>query len=66
MVGKQEEKENPQYGHVAEIPYLTFGCNEIDEGSLKQTNFSWTKDGVELIFSSGHKLFIPKDYFIGR
>ncbi len=48
------------YGHVLNYPDTGF----IDEKTIDKTKVLWTAEGVEITFSTGHKLFIPKDSFI--
>lgn len=45
-----------EYGHVVNIDIT--GCEGI-------TQSNWTPNGVEIVFSTDHKLFIPKRSFIG-
>ena len=54
-------KGDNTYGHV--INYL-----DPDPGtdeSIKKTNVIWNKEGIEMTFPMGHKLYIPKERFIG-
>ena len=53
-------KNDGDYGHVLNYPEATV----IDEKNMEKTQVLWTADGIEMTFSTGHKLFIPKDAFI--
>jgi hypothetical protein len=58
MVSKYVE---PGYGHVLNYPepYV------ISEDELKKVIVKWSSTGIELQLTMGHKLFIPKNAFIG-
>lgn len=54
-------KGDESYGHVLNYiePY------QVSEEDIKKMRVIWSGEGIELTFSSGHKLYIPKDRFIG-
>ncbi len=54
-------KGDENYGHV--INYLDpFPLNDDEINTLRVI---WSNDGIELTYASGHKLYIPKESFIG-
>ena len=57
LVSRKEDKD---YGHVLYYPETGI----IDESSIEKTRVIWAADGIELTFSTGHKMFIPKAAFI--
>jgi len=53
---------NPHHGHMTEYGFH----NAAEEPNyFNQCRTEWTPEGVTLIEPTGHKLFIPKDAFIG-
>lgn len=58
------EPGHPSYGHM--INFSFYPSYEDDLPTfLQKTNIQWTAEGVQMEFQSGHRLFIPKDSFIG-
>ena len=51
--------ENGDFGRYSSFN-LTFLPEDV---SISQTN--WTAGGVEIVFSTGHRIFLPKTSFIG-
>lgn len=58
MISRKGDKT---YGHV--INYLDPTPGSDDE--IKKTRVIWNNDGIEMTFPMGHKLYIPKERFIG-
>jgi hypothetical protein len=54
-------KGDETYGHV--LNYID--PDPVSENDIKQTRVIWSGEGIEITFSSGHKLYIPKERFIG-
>ena len=54
-------KSDKSYGHV--INYLDTSTDS-DE-NIKRTRVIWNNEGIEMTFPMGHKLYIPKERFIG-
>lgn len=54
-------KGDETYGHV--INYIE--TNLISEENIKKMRVIWSNEGIELTFAAGHKLYIPKERFIG-
>lgn len=54
-------KMDKSYGHV--INYLDTSTDS-DE-NIKRTRVIWNNEGIEMTFPMGHKLYIPKERFIG-
>lgn len=54
-------KDDVNYGHVVYYPDAT----SLSEEGIKSCNTVWSENGVELSLKTGHKLFIPKESFIG-
>jgi hypothetical protein len=53
-------KDDDNYGHV--LNYIPYPVNEED---ISKMRVIWSEEGIEITFSTGHKLYIPKDQFIG-
>ena len=53
-------KGDMNYGHVVNYIEPSPGEKEIEK-----TRVIWSQDGIEMTFLHGHKLFIPKERFIG-
>ena len=58
MVSRKEDKE---YGHV--LNYID--PSPLSEEEIVKTRVIWSNEGIEVTFPAGHKLYIPKDTFIG-
>ena len=58
LISRKDDKE---YGHV--LNYID--PLETSEENMKKTRVIWSNDGIEVTFPAGHKLYIPKDKFIG-
>jgi len=58
MVSRKEDKD---YGHV--LNYID--PHSVDEKEIEKTRVIWSNEGIEVTFPAGHKLYIPKDKFIG-
>jgi hypothetical protein len=54
-------KGDESYGHV--LNYID--PDPVSENDIKKTRVIWSGEGIEMTFSSGHKLYIPKERFIG-
>lgn len=54
-------KGDNSYGHV--INYLD--PSPISDDDVKKTRVIWNNEGIEMTFPLGHKLYIPKERFIG-
>jgi len=54
-------KDDENYGHV--INYID--PDPVSEEDIKKMRVIWSGEGIELTFSSGHKLYVPKERFIG-
>ncbi len=54
-------KGDNSYGHV--INYID--PTEQSEENIKRTRVIWNAEGIEITFPMGHKLYIPKERFIG-
>jgi hypothetical protein len=54
-------KGDLEYGHV--INYID--PTETSEDNIRKTRVIWSGEGIEMTFPAGHKLYIPKDKFIG-
>lgn len=54
-------KGSHTYGHVLNYvdPLVT------SEEEVKKTRVIWSEQGIELTFPAGHKLYVPKEKFIG-
>lgn len=52
-------KGSDEYGF-----YINYPFSELDS-DIEKTKVLWTNEGIEITFSPGHKLYIPKDRFIG-
>jgi hypothetical protein len=48
------------YGHFLNIPIE----GEFYENELQKTRVIWAAEGIELTFTTGHKIFVPKQAFI--
>ena len=57
------ESGTPSHGHVIEYSFHAFPDNLKD--FLKKATVDWTPDGVTLVLPSGHRLFVPKNMFMG-
>ena len=53
-------KGDNDYGYFLNIP--TDG--NIYENEMEKTRVIWAVDGIELTFTTGHKIFVPKQTFI--
>ncbi len=58
MVSRKEDKD---YGHV--LNYID--PSPISEHEIEKTRVIWSNEGIEVTFPAGHKLYIPKEKFIG-
>ena len=58
MVSRKEDKD---YGHVLNYIYPS----PISENEIEKTRVIWSNEGIEVTFPAGHKLYIPKEKFIG-
>jgi hypothetical protein len=54
-------KDDNSYGHV--INYID--PTETSDENIKRTRVIWNAEGIEMTFPMGHKLYIPKERFIG-
>ena len=54
-------KNNNSYGHV--INYID--PDPVSEDEIRKTRVIWNDEGIEMTFPLGHKLYIPKERFIG-
>jgi hypothetical protein len=54
-------KGSHTYGHV--LNYID--TDPVSEEEIKKTRVIWSEQGIELTFPAGHKLYVPKDKFIG-
>jgi hypothetical protein len=54
-------KNDENYGHV--LNYID--PSPISEDEIKKTRVIWSNEGIEVTFPAGHKLYIPKEKFIG-
>lgn len=54
-------KADENYGHV--LNYID--PSPVSDDDILKTRVIWSSEGIELTFSSGHKLYIPKERFIG-
>ncbi|MBE2218642.1 MAG: hypothetical protein IAE90_10585 [Ignavibacteria bacterium] len=54
-------KSDKSYGHV--VNYIDPA--PLSDDDIKKTRIIWNKDGVEVTFPLGQKLYIPKERFIG-
>lgn len=52
------------HGHVFECDLQLYASPSV-ESHLEHCTVEWTADGVTFTQPTGHKLFIPKDAFIG-
>jgi len=59
----------PGYGHFIDFSFYTaYGSddNAYDIPSvIKKADVEWQPEGITMMMSSGHKLFIPQRYFTG-
>jgi len=55
------KKGDETYGHV--LNYID--PDPVSEDDIKKTRVIWSNEGIEMTFSTGHKLYIPKERFIG-
>lgn len=53
----------PTYGHVVEFSFHEFP--DSIENHVKKSTVTWTEEGVTFAPPSGHRLFIPKEMFLG-
>ena len=51
---------NDEYGHM-----IVIDSNIEQLSNLPDTDIDWTDEGVNITFSSGHMLFIPKTFLSG-
>lgn len=58
LVSRKDDKE---YGHV--LSYID--PDPSGDEDIKRTKVIWNNDGIEITFPMGHKLYIPKERFIG-
>lgn len=54
-------KNDKSYGHV--INYID--PQPLDDNDIRKTRVIWNNEGIEMTFPHGHKLYIPKDRFVG-
>ncbi len=54
-------KSDKSYGHV--VSYIDPA--PVSDDDIKKTRVIWNKEGVEVTFPLGQKLYIPKERFIG-
>lgn len=54
----------PSYGHMIKYSFHP-DHSETVEQFLNKASAQWTEDGVTLMLRSGHRLFVPKQMFIG-
>lgn len=54
-------KDDNSYGHV--FNYLD--PSPMGDEDIKKTRVIWNAEGIEMTFPMGHKLYIPKERFIG-
>ena len=54
-------KGDMNYGHV--INYID--PDPVSEKDIEKTRVIWSNEGIEMTFPLGHKLYIPKERFIG-
>lgn len=52
-------KQEKSYGHI--LSYID--PSPVSENDIKQTRVIWSIEGIEMTFTSGHKLYIPKERF---
>jgi hypothetical protein len=53
----------PLYGHFKEYSFTS--VFEDIESYIKKSNVEWSVEGLTFIEKSGHRLFFPKDWFVG-
>ena len=53
----------PTYGHYKEYSF-TSGLEDIDT-YIKKSELEWTAEGLTFKEKSGHRLFFPKEWFVG-
>ena len=53
-------KGDNDYGYFLNLPI----DGNIYENELEKTRVIWAADGIELTFTTGHKIFVPKQTFI--
>jgi hypothetical protein len=58
MISRKDDKN---YGHV--INYIDPA--PVSEAEVSKTLVIWSNEGIEITFPMGHKLYVPKDKFIG-
>jgi len=58
LVSRKDDKE---YGHV--LCYVD--SHPLSDEEIQTTRVIWSSEGIEVTFPAGHKLYIPKDRFIG-
>jgi hypothetical protein len=47
--------------------YLNVPINsDSNENEVEKTRVIWISDGIEVTFTSGHKLFVPKNSFVAE
>ena len=51
-------KGDYEYGHYINYPFGNY------ESEIEKTKVLWTADGVEITFSTGHKMYVPKEKFM--
>lgn len=61
------DSKKPTYGHVVDYSFhpLSFDSMDNIEAYIKSCNVEWTEQGATFIEKSGHRIFIPKEMFIG-
>jgi hypothetical protein len=57
------DQGTPSYGHVVDFSF--FAGAEPLETYLARGTVTWQPDGVTFVTPSGHRLFIPRDMFVG-
>ena len=58
------ESGTPTYGHVIDFSFHPFP--EDIQTYIRQSTVEWLSDGVTFQTVSGHRLFIPKQMFVGK
>jgi hypothetical protein len=58
LVSRKDDKE---YGHVLNF----IDPAPLSEDEIEKTRVIWAAEGIELTFTTGHKLYIPRESFIG-
>lgn len=53
----------PSYGHYLDYTFHP-GSEEID-AHIGRSSVEWTQEGLTFVEETGHRLFVPKDMYIG-